>query len=64
MSDWLSMEQRVSERKAEAKGLADQYLEWRPPPRRRGAFAWLSGLLRRRPRRPAEEPQPVRPAFR
>lgn len=63
MSDWLSMEQRVSERKAEAKALADQYLEWRPP-RKAGPFSWLAGLFRRRPPKRVEEPQPARPAFR
>lgn len=64
MSDWLTMEQRVAQAKAEAKALGDQYLEWQQPRRKGGRFAWLSRLLHRRPSQKVEEPQPARPAFR
>lgn len=63
MSDWLSMEQKVSRTKAEAKTLADQYMEWQPPRRKRGITTWLASLFSRRPKK-VEEPQPARPAFR
>ncbi len=65
MSDWLSMEEKVSRTKAEAKTLGDQYLQWQPPQRNVRRFAWLARLLRRRrPAQEATEPPPVRPAFR
>lgn len=64
MSDWLSMEQKVTQSKAEAKALGDRYLDWQPPRRKEGLLARLSSLLRRRPRRREEQPQPTGPAFR
>jgi hypothetical protein len=64
MSDWLTMEQHIARKKAEAQALAEQY-QHNPPPRRAGnPFAWLSRLLpRRKPAAKPEEAAP-RPAFR
>lgn len=64
MSDWLSMEQRVEQTKAEAKALTDHYMEWQPPRRGSGLLARLMRLMKPRPAKPEQEPQPVRPAFR
>lgn len=64
MSDWLSMEQKVSRTKAEAKALAEQYMEWQPPQRRPrwNPFAWLAILFHRRPKQ-QDKPQPARMKF-
>lgn len=64
MSDWLSMEQKVSRTKAEARALGEQYMEWQPPLHRRRShpFAWLANLIHRRPKQ-QEKPQPARLKF-
>lgn len=65
MSDWLTMEEKVSRTKAETKALGEQYLQWQPPRRNARRFNWLARLLhRRRPAQDQAEPPPVRPAFR
>ncbi len=64
MSDWLTMEQKVAQAKAEAKALGDQYLEWQPPRRKAGVFTRLARLLHWRPSKKVEEAQPAQPAYR
>ena len=61
MSDWLSMEQHLAQKKAEAKELGDQYLVWQQPRRRR--IAWLSRIFHLRSEK-KPEPTPTRPALR
>lgn len=63
MSDWLSMEQKVAQTKAEAKALGDQYMEWQQPRRQGGRLSWLLRMFNRRPAK-QPKPTPSRPAFR
>lgn len=62
MSDYMMMEQRAAERRAESKAIAAQY-QYRPPPTR-GLVSWLRRLIgRSKPQGQAKEPS-ARPAFR
>jgi hypothetical protein len=62
MSDFMMMEQRAAERRAESKAFAAQY-QYRPPPAR-GLVSWLRRLIgRSKPQEEVKEPS-VRPAYR
>lgn len=62
--DWITIEEKTMKRTRQDQKLLAQKI-YQPPARRqsRGLFAWLTSVLRQRPRY-EEEPQPIRPALR